>query len=190
MLQAGDEIGRTQEGNNNAYCQDNDVSWLDWSLDDEKRELAEFVRRLVAIRRAHPVFRRRDFFQGRPLHGSGVKDVVWLKPDGTEMTDAEWEHDFARALGVFLAGDALSETDARGRPLSDDSFLVLFNAHHDEIAFRLPSYGARRWFMLIDTAREGADGNGERADIVHEPGAGFALQGRSLALFVQKKAAG
>jgi glycogen operon protein len=187
MLVAGDEFGRTQGGNNNAYCQDNSTSWVDWTPDEARGNLVEFARRLIAIRRAHPVFRRRDFFQGRPLHGGGVKDIVWLTPDGAEMSDHEWEHDFARCLGVYLAGDGLSETDARGRPVTDRSFIVLFNAHHEEIAFRLPEQaGPLRWFTLLDTARaDGLAGNGTFA-----AGATYPLQGRSLALLVQAQGQG
>ncbi len=180
MLLAGDEIGRTQSGNNNAYCQDNEIAWVDWDLDAEKRRLLEFVRRLIALRRAHPVFRRRDFFQGHPIHGTGIKDIVWLKPDGTEMTAAEWDHEFARSLGVYLAGAALGETDARGHPVTDESFLILFNAHHEEMAFRLPDYDGRNWSALVDTAHE----DGLLSDRVLEPGAQYRLCGRSLALFV------
>jgi len=185
MLAAGDEIGRTQGGNNNAYCQDSEISWLDWDLDADKRRLLEFARRMIGLRRAHPVFRRRDFFQGRPIHGTEVKDIIWLKPDGTEMSADEWEHDFARCLGVYLAGEALNETDARGRPVEDESFLVLFNAHHEEIAFRLPDYGGGNWSALLDTAHE----DGLAPDGVLEPAAEYPLRGRSLALLRHDRAA-
>jgi glycogen operon protein len=187
MLLAGDEFGRTQGGNNNAYCQDNATSWVDWTPDEGHTSFLEFVRRLIAIRRAHPAFRRRDFFQGRPLRGGGVKDIVWLTPDGAEMSDHGWEHEFARCLGVYLAGDGLSETDSRGRPVTDRSFIVLFNAHHEEIAFRLPDQAEPlRWFTLLDTARaNGLTGNGTFA-----AGATYPLQGRSLALLVQSYAPG
>jgi glycogen operon protein len=184
MLPAGDELGRTQGGNNNAYCQDNEVSWVDWNLDDEKRKLAEFVRRMIGLRRAHPVFRRRDFFQGRPIHGSEVKDIVWLKPDGAEMTNEEWDHEFARSLGVYLAGEALTETDARGRPVRDENFLVLFNAHHEELAFTLPGYGTGRWLALVDTSYE----DGLAPDGTFEAGANYALKARSLALLAPVEA--
>jgi glycogen operon protein len=178
MLLAGDEIGRTQGGNNNAYCQDNDISWVDWNLDPEKHALLEFVRRMVALRRAHPAFRRRDFFQGRPIHGTGVQDIVWLKPDGTEMTAQEWDHEFARSLGVYLAGAALGETDGRRRPVTDDSFLLLLNAHHEEIAFSLPGYDDGRWSVLVDTAYECGLARGG----ILEAGTQYLVGGRSLAL--------
>ena len=186
MLLAGDERGRTQGGNNNAYCQDNPTSWVDWRQDETRANLTEFVRRVIAIRRAHPVFRRRDFFQGRPLHGSGVKDIVWLKPDGTEMSDQEWAHDFARSLGVYLSGEALGETDARGQPVTDQDFLLLFNAHHGEVPFTLPGVsGAVRWFALLDTAH--ADGLASNGTL--EAGAAYPLQGRSLALLLRARSA-
>ncbi|MGE5088828.1 MAG: glycogen debranching protein GlgX [Candidatus Levyibacteriota bacterium] len=180
MLLAGDEIGRTQGGNNNAYCQDTETSWTDWDLDDEGRALLEFVRRMIALRRAHPVFRRRDFFQGRPIHGTGIKDIVWLKPDGTEMTAAEWDHDFARSLGMYLAGLALDETDARGRPVKDEDFLVLFNAHHEDLDFRLPDYDGRSWLAIVDTSYE----RGLAPDGSFDPGAAYRLCARSLAILL------
>jgi isoamylase len=181
MLLAGDEIGRTQGGNNNAYCQDNATSWLDWSLDADRSRLLDFVRRLVHLRRTHPVFRRRHFFQGRPLHGGEAKDIVWLKPDGAEMTSDEWHQDFARCLGVFLAGDALGETDARGRPVTDATFVVLFNAHHDPVPFRLPESRAGQWLALLDTARE----DGLVPDGTFAAGSVYPLEGRSLVLLIR-----
>jgi isoamylase len=180
MLLAGDELGRTQGGNNNAYCQDNESSWVDWNLDSEQQKLLEFVRRMIALRRAHPALRRRDFFQGRPIRGTGIKDIVWLKPDGTEMTAEEWDHEFARSLGVYLAGAAFGEKDGRGRPVTDESFLLLFNAHHEEVAFRLPDYGGRNWSALVDTARDVMIGR----DRLGAPATEYRLEGRSLALLV------
>jgi isoamylase len=180
MLLAGDEIGRTQGGNNNAYCQDNATSWLDWNIDADRSRLLDFVRRLVHLRRTHPVFRRRHFFQGRPLHGGEAKDIVWLKPDGAEMTPDEWDQNFARCLGVFLAGDALGETDARGNPVTDATFVVLFNAHHDAVPFRLPEYRAGPWLALLDTARD----DGLAPDGAFNAGSVYPLEGRSLALLI------
>ena len=178
MLLAGDEICRTQSGNNNAYCQDNETSWTSWALDAERSRLLEFVRQLLRLRRDHPVFRRRHFFQGRPLHGSDAKDIVWLKPDGTEMTTEEWNQDFARCLGVYLAGEALGEADARGNPVRDDDFVVLFNAHHEAVPFRLPAYSADSWVAIVDTARD--DGFGEDGSFAAL--STFPLEGRSLVL--------
>ncbi|MDH4189177.1 MAG: glycogen debranching protein GlgX [Betaproteobacteria bacterium] len=181
MLLAGDEMGRTQGGSNNAYCQDNETTWLDWSAAGDKGELLEYTRRLIALRRAHPSFRRRDFFQGRPLHGGGVQDILWIKPDGTEMTDDEWEHSHARSLGVYLAGAALVEVDAKGRPLRDVDFLMLFNAHHDDVEFVMPALPGESWRALLDTAF--AEGN--HPGLRCAAGEKYVLRGRSLALLTR-----
>ena len=178
MLVAGDELGHTQQGNNNAYCQNNPLSWLDWNLDPARERLLEFARRMLALRRNHPVFRRKRFFQGRALHGNAAADIAWLKPDGTEMTNEEWDHGFARCLGVYLAGDAMEEVDARGRRVKDDNFLVLFNAHHDAIDFAMPDYGAEGWLVLLDTERD----DGLVTDGTLRPQALYALAARSLVL--------
>lgn len=152
MLCGGDEIGRTQQGNNNAYCQDNELSWHDWELTAEGRNLLGFVRQLIALRHQHPVFRRRRFFQGRKIHGSEIKDIVWLRPDGKEMDEADWSQGYLRALGIVLAGDAIEETDARGNRIVDDTFLLLLNAHHEAIPFLLPSSeGNVSWSVVLNT---------------------------------------
>jgi glycogen operon protein len=152
MLLAGDEIGRTQQGNNNPYCQDSELSWVDWTIGEDAHRLLEFVRRMIALRRRHPLFHRRRFFEGRPIPGSGVKDIVWLRPDGGEMSDEEWNNAHARSLAVYLAGEALEEVDARGARLSDDNFLVLINAHHEAVDFVLPCFHARSmWQVIVDT---------------------------------------
>ncbi|MCL5098475.1 MAG: glycogen debranching protein GlgX [Candidatus Omnitrophica bacterium] len=180
MLCAGDEIGRTQQGNNNAYCQDNEISWIDWDLDDRQRSLLEFTRRIVQFRHAHPNLRRHNFFQGRPLRGSGVKDIVWLKADGGEMTDEEWNTGWMRTLGVRLDGGGLDVMDERGRRVTDDTLLVLFNAHHEPVSFVLPAYvpGAR-WEGIIDTNRPEFKEGKE----VIDGGASVQLAARSLRLF-------
>jgi len=177
MLTAGDEIARTQQGNNNAYCQDNAISWVDWALDPVRDRLLAFVRHVIELRRQHPVFRRQHFFEGRSLQRGG-KDIAWLKPDGSEMSAEEWNHDFARCLGVYLGGDAMDEVDARGRRIDDDDFLLLFNAHHDEIPFTLPVLGGEGFTMLLDTARDDVP-LGEPA---HAPALVYPLEGRSLVL--------
>jgi len=178
MLLAGDEIGRTQGGNNNAYCQDNPISWVDWDLTDDRKALLSFTQQLIALRAAHPVFRRRDFFQGRPLFGSGVHDIVWLQPDGTEMTGQAWGQGHARALGVFLSGDGLNEVDAQARPVRDDGFMLLFNAHADALPFTLRQDLGGDWGeLLFDTARpEITPASGV------DSGPVYHLQGRALAL--------
>jgi isoamylase len=184
MLVAGDELGRTQNGNNNAYCQDNETSWLDWTPSPRRNALLSFTRRLIALRRAHPTFRRRDFFQGRPLHGAGVKDLQWIKPDGTEMSDEEWGHEHARSLGTYLAGAGLADIGKRGRPLTDDDFLILFNAHHDDIDFVIPTIPGEPWRGLLDTRFD--TGVAERRQ--YGPGEVYRLCGRSLALLTRSAA--
>jgi isoamylase len=136
MLLGGDEIGRTQRGNNNAYCQDNPISWFDWETVDEG--LLEFVRRLVALRLDHPVFHRRRFFHGRPIRGSGLTDIAWFRPDGDQMSDQDWIVDYAKAIGVFLNGDAIPDPGPRGETIRDASFYLIFNAGRQPLWFTLP----------------------------------------------------
>jgi glycogen operon protein len=183
MLRAGDEIGQTQQGNNNAYCQDNELTWLDWNLGPREQELLKFVRRMIRLRRRHPVFHRRHFFQGRDIVGSGVKDITWLTPGGEEMTGTEWRQSFARCLGMFLAGSAMEEYDDRGRRVKDDNFILLINAHHEALDFVLPRFPEKsRWQVDIDTAWPG----GLRRDGRHfATGETYPLQKRSLALLRQ-----
>jgi glycogen operon protein len=179
MITAGDEIGRTQNGNNNAYCQDNETSWVDWPLDGERERLLAFARRMIALRRAHPTFRRRDFFQGRPLYGSDIKDIVWMRPDGHEMTQQEWESEHARALAVYLSGAGLNEVDARGRALTDEDFVLLFNASAEPVEFRIPArLGAGRWLVVLDTA----NGDGLYEDGTVDAGAAYTLAARAVAV--------
>jgi glycogen operon protein len=155
MLLAGDEMGRTQGGNNNAYCQDNEMSWLDWSLASAEHELIEFTEMLAALRRDHPVFRRRRFFRGDPATLPGeAADLVWLTPAGEEMTQSDWAAGYARSLAVYLNGEAISEPDPRGDPISDDRFLLLFNAHSEPITFTLPPDRlAPSWEVVVDTTQ-------------------------------------
>jgi len=156
MICGGDEIGRTQQGNNNAYCQDNELSWYDWNLDRAARELMVFTQRLVGLRKNHPVLRRRRFFQGRRIHGSEVKDISWLRPDGQAMTDEDWNKGSVRSLMLRLAGDAIVETDAKGRAIVDDTLLILLNAHDTPLPFTLPAHKRGvRWQQLLDTDAKG-----------------------------------
>ena len=170
MILGGDEIGRTQGGNNNAWCQDNEISWVDWQRAD--RDLLAFTRRLIELRRAHPVLRRRRFFQGR---GERLPDVWWMRPDGRRMTRRDWENAEARAIGVFLNGDELHAESHGGEEVRDDSFLVLFNAHFEDIVFRLPArrFGTR-WELELSTGAVEA----ERL----APGADVTVEARSLAV--------
>jgi isoamylase len=166
MVCAGDEIGRTQGGNNNAYCQDNEIGWIDWRLDERGRDLLAFARRVLAIRHAYPVFRRRSFFEGRPVGNHSMKDVTWLHPDGREMQANDWADPNDRVLGMLLDGQASDEVDERGRPLTGDSLLLLLNGGRRARAFGLPALpGPGRWRELVHTARpEGPVGDG-RVDL-------------------------
>jgi isoamylase len=153
MLLAGDELGRTQLGNNNAYCQDNEISWIDWELDEERAALLDFTRAIVALRREHPVFRRRRFFQGQAIHGSGVKDIGWFTPDGTEMDEAEWQAPDVSTLGVFLNGEEIPDRDPRGGRIVDASFMLLLNGGGEPALFTLPGEPwAKEYELLADTA--------------------------------------
>jgi len=183
MLLAGDEIGRTQGGNNNAYCQDNEISWVDWTPEHMDRNTLAFVRQLIALHKEHPVFRRRKFFQGRKIKGAEIKDIVWLRTDGGEMTDEEWNQDFARCLGVALSGAAIDEVNERGQRVQDENFLLLMNAHFEEIPFTLPAppLGAG-WIALIDTSCQ-ISGDGNR---FFSGSASYPLQARSLTLLVER----
>ena len=180
MLCSGDEIGRTQGGNNNAYCQDNEISWVDWTLSKPQQALLTFTKGLIALRQKHPVFRRRRFFQGRRIRGMEVKDLYWLRPDGKEMTDDDWSQGYVRCLGVRLAGDAMEEKDAKGRPLLDETFLVLLNAHHEPRPFTLPAHKRGvRWQPVFDTASY--DMNGKPVSLFRG-GDQYDLEARSLAV--------
>jgi glycogen operon protein len=152
MLCAGDEIGRTQRGNNNAYCQDNEISWVDWNLDQRRRDLLAFTRYLITLFHRHPVLHRRQFFFGRQIRGSEVKDLTWFRPDGKEMSEDEWNNPETRCVGLRLSGDAIDEVDGRGRPIVDDTLLILLNAHHQTLRFVLPAHRRGvRWETLLDT---------------------------------------
>jgi glycogen operon protein len=174
MLVAGDEMGRTQHGNNNAYCHDSELSWVDWELDADARTLLEYVRRLLHLRAAHPAFRRRRY----------SRNISWLNPSAAPMTETEWKQPFARCVGVLLSGRALPERDARGHPVEDDDLLLLLNAHHDAVEFVLPGGGQGRWDALVDTSF--ADGLAKvRA---YPSAAAYPLQGRSAVLLLKPSA--
>ncbi|HEX4266813.1 MAG TPA: glycogen debranching protein GlgX [Steroidobacteraceae bacterium] len=178
MVLGGDEIGHTQRGNNNAYCQDNELSWLDWELDGERQALLEFTCGLIALRRRHPVFSRRRFLQGDTVTDDGSREIIWLSPDGREMTEAEWGVPFARCLGLYLAGTAIERRDRRGRLVTDNNFVLLYNAHHEPIPFQLSAPLAEKvWWTVLDTAA-GSPFTQQRL----EPDTPYGLQGRSLAL--------
>src|SRR5207247_38316 len=175
MICGGDEFGHTQRGNNNAYCHDSELTWLDWSLDESAKKFLEFVRRVIALRRGQPVFRRRSFFHGRRIRGVEIKDISWLTPTGQEMNDEAWSAEFVRCMGVRLAGDLIGETNEKGERIVGDTLLVLLNAHHEAIPFTLPVHREGcRWERVLDTASPD-----EEAAAVDEEQP-YALQGRSL----------
>ena len=179
MLLHGDEVGRTQQGNNNAYCQDNELTWQDWRIEGPARALLAFTRTLIALRRAHPVFRRSRFFYGRRLHGAEVKDLTWFRPDGKEMGEEDWANPETRCFGLRLAGDALDEQDAWGRPVRDDTLLLVLNAHWEPVGFVLPAHRAGlRWELLLDTREP----TGRRRRRPLRAGEVYPLEARSLAL--------
>jgi isoamylase len=177
MVLAGDEFGQTENGNNNAYCQDSPIAWLDWNLSDEQRTLLDFTREVMRLRKSEPVFRRRHFFQGRPIHGSEIKDLYWLKPDGIEMTDADWNGPHVRCICMVLPGDQITETGEHGERIVGKSFAILLNAHHELIPFRL---GARRrdvnWRCVLDTAASSIQPR------IFEHMSSFPLQPHSMAV--------
>jgi glycogen operon protein len=179
MILHGDEMGRTQQGNNNVYAQDNELSWVDWQIAKDNWALVDFTAKVAKLRREHPVFKRRRFFSGTSLRGSGgVADIVWFTPGGTEMDDDDWDSGFAKSLGVFLNGKAIRSPDSRGEPVVDDSFLLLFNAHDQPVEFTAPpeEFG-ESWLIEIDTAMPIED---EERTV--KPGAVLAVEGRSLAV--------
>ena len=181
MLLGGDEIGRTQHGNNNGYCQDNDVSWYDWASADER--LLHFTRRLIRLRHRHPVFCRRRWFQGREPHGPSVADIGWFVPAGTEMSDADWQAGFAKSLGVFLNGDAIPTPNERGERVVDDSFYIMFNAHHAPLEFRLPPRAwGERWTQVLDTFESTDEMSEERLGRQVRAGGAVQVQAWSLVL--------
>jgi isoamylase len=152
MLLGGDEMGRTQKGNNNGYCQDSEISWFDWDLPESNEELLDFTRELIYFRRQHPVFRRRKWFQGQAIRGTGISDIAWFNTDGTEMTDEQWDVGYAKSIAVFLDGDQIPSPGPQGQRIKDDSFLLFFNAHYETIEFTLPAaLQDREWTLVIDT---------------------------------------
>jgi isoamylase len=176
MLLGGDESGRTQRGNNNAYCQDNEISWYDWEHVDTG--LLEFTRRVIALRREHPVLRRRRWFQGRSIRGS--VDLGWFRTDGAEMGDDDWDAGSPLAVGIFLNGEAITDRDRRGQRITDDSFLLLFNAHGDPVDWTLPKQWGQWWEVIIETADPARDGE------TLESSATIPVTGRSVVVLQRR----
>jgi isoamylase len=177
MISGGDEIGRTQGGNNNAYCQDNEISWTSWEITTERRDFLDFTRRLIRVWKDYPVLRRRKFFQGRRIRGADVSDIAWLDPSGREMTDDTWSSPDVRCLGVRLNGDAIDEVDERGGRIISDTLVLILNAGEQPVAFTMPAAAPEeRWETLIDTADPWSPARRLRA------GARYELLSRSMAV--------
>ncbi|HSP79222.1 MAG TPA: glycogen debranching enzyme GlgX, partial [Myxococcaceae bacterium] len=180
MIVAGDELGRTQGGNNNAYCQDNEISWLDWELDERRQALLAFTSRLIHFRHGQPVLQRRRFFRGERIWDSHYRDLAWFRPDGSEMGPEDWRKPFTRSLAFLLGGDAIPTLDERGQRIIGDALLVLLNAHHEPVRFHVPAAEAgKRWVLEFYTAD---DARGPEEPL---SGTTFELIGRSLAVFRQ-----
>ena len=181
MLSGGDELSRTQQGNNNAYCQDSPLSWYPWTLAQSERSFLRFLRRVIALRQAQPVFKRQNFFQGRPIHGSDTKDITWLREDGQEMSHADWLDRNRCVIALMLGGDALDEIDAKGRPLHGDTMLVILNSGSWPVAFCLPAYcNCDLWHLVLDTRyAQGVPDQPERC----RAGEDYPLLEHSLAVF-------
>jgi isoamylase len=177
MICSGDELSHTQKGNNNAYCQDNEITWMNWKLDDRQKAFLEFVQMLVRVREENPVFRRRRFFQGRAIRGTDLKDLNWFSPSGNEMSDSDWNAGFVKCLGMRLAGDQIGDVDEKGEPILGDTLLLLLNAHHEAIPFMLPTTKSEHhWERVFDTAAESP------TELIAEGAEPYQLQGRSFAL--------
>jgi glycogen operon protein len=184
MLLSGDEYGRTQHGNNNVYCQDNETSWFNWEWTEQQKELFDFTSMIIKLRRDHPVLHRRKFFHGRAIRGTGVKDIRWLRPDGKDMTRKEWHTSHVRCLGMLLNGRVMNEFDARGRRIKDDVFLLLVNSYWEAIPFTIPSRPHKSsWDVLIDTHLH----KDLKQDTVISFGEVYTLQPRSLVLLRQNR---
>ncbi|MBA3387698.1 MAG: glycogen debranching protein GlgX, partial [Chthoniobacterales bacterium] len=179
MICAGDEWARTQQGNNNAYCQDNEISWLTWERSEEQEQLLLFTRELIQLRREHPVFRRPKFFQGRRIRGSDIKDVMWFNPGGNEISEEEWASPFVRCLGMLLSGDTIDVLSFEGEPIRDETFLFLINAHYETVPFVLPGEEQLKWRLIMDTVDEnGFLDDGEQ----YASGDDFEVEGRAAKL--------
>ena len=183
MLLGGDEFARTQHGNNNAYCHDDELSWFDWDLNDQQRQLLEFTRGLIAFRKDHPILRRRRYFEGLFVPGADIKDLTWFKLDGTELMDEEWAEPETRSMAMRLAGEAIDEREPEGGRISDDTLLVLMNAFHEDLVFTLPEAGGEgtcAWEVLMDTEEAAPPAP---SGVTCRVGGTYSLAGRGLALF-------
>jgi isoamylase len=177
LINGGDEFGRTQKGNNNAYCQDNEISWYDWNLNKDQKQFLEFCQKIIQLRKSHPVFTRTKFFTGKKTSKSIAKDISWISPSGRAMTQAKWQEPHARCIGLRLAGDALDDWDELGEPMQGKTLLILINAHHEQIPFILPAHkSGTRWEPLVDTSVQEPHG-------MVRGGTAYPLENRSLVVF-------
>jgi isoamylase len=177
MLLAGDEIGRTQQGNNNSYCQDNEISWIDWGKAD--KDLLEFTSNLIHLRHSHAAFSRKNWFRGEPVKGNGIEDITWFQPDGSKMTAEHWNQDFAKSIAVFLNGQGLHTVNSEGQKVVDDNFYIIFNASDQPIEYKLPDqHYAKDWRMIFDTARY----RQEEGKQLYKAGEKVKIDGRSVIL--------
>ena len=192
MICGGDEIGRTQNGNNNGYAQDNETSWYHWDLDEWRKGLLGFTQRLIELRRKHPNLHRRKFFQDRPIDpanvpgieiaGGTVRDIDWFRPDGQPMTEEEWNAGWIRTLGMRLSGEVLDDVNELGEPIHDDTFLILINAHYEPLKFTLPEVSHQEivWELCLDTRSNCAP-----KPVQRKPGFAYQLMSRSIAVLKQ-----
>ncbi len=180
MIVAGDELGQTQRGNNNPYCQDNEISWIDW--EDADQNLLAFTQQLIHLRKKHPVFRRLRWFQGKPIKGVGVEDIAWFQPHGAEMNEENWNSGFAKSLGVYLNGRGIDSISSKGETVIDDSFYVIFNGYHEPLSFKLPpiKYGLS-WSVVLDTSKNIITEEGETYKAEDE----LKVDGRSVVVLTQ-----
>jgi isoamylase len=177
MILGGDEFSHTQKGNNNTYCQDNDLTWLHWELCERQQNFLTFVKKVIRVWGTQPVFQRRKFFKGRAIRGSDIKDISFLNPSGNEMTDEDWNAGSTKCIGVRLAGDLIGDEDERGEPIVGDTLLLLLNAHHEPIPFTLPlTKGDQRWEQILDTAEDSS------TPTVFQGQEKYPLKDRSLAI--------
>ena len=177
MMLEGDELSHTRGGNNNPYCQDNEVSWINWNPDERKGSFLEFVRRCSSIWKNQPVLQRRKFFSGRAIRGKEIKDIIFFEPSGGEMTDEAWNSPIVKSMGIFLSGDLLEDRDSKGQPRKGDTLFMIINSHWESLEFKLPSFSENRWETLVETEFNNQTGK------VFEAGSSYQIGGRALALF-------
>lgn len=182
MLVAGDEISRTQQGNNNAYCQDNEISWLNWN--DVDQDLLKFTQKLIKLRNEHSVFSRKNWFKGVPVKDNGIEDIAWFLPDGTTMTEEHWNQNYAKSVAIFLNGKGLHAMDSKGNPVVDDSFYVIFNAHYEAVSYQIPGEGyGNQWDLAVDTSQP----SGSEQEKQYQAGETIQVEGRSVVALQHKR---